>query len=137
MTFLCFIGISAIWVLGILKLRRERLLALNRKENLSFFSPDRRTYLPPMNASETQNKDMSYKPTHFIYLSGPNGMVEPTGMMNLSFWNVYRRRGLIHNLMLNGELLAKIPDGLSITTMHDLREYLSTNGNSNEDLDKG
>jgi len=68
---------------------------------------------------------IGYKPTHYIYLHGPENIVEPTGMMDLSTWNAVRRRDLIHQLLGQGELLAKIPDGLTITSMSDLREYLT------------
>lgn len=50
--------------------------------------------------------------SHYTYLSGPGGMREPTSMMNLSSACQETRRQLVHNVLRNGELLAKLPTGV-------------------------
>lgn len=47
--------------------------------------------------------------THYSYLSGPGFMREPTGLLDLSAASVETRRKVIHSLIQNGELLAKLP----------------------------
>lgn len=52
---------------------------------------------------------MEYVPTHYAYLSHADGSREPTGLLDLEASGADARRGVIHGLMRNGELLAELP----------------------------
>lgn len=67
---------------------------------------------------------MNESRTHYSYLSGPNGMREPTGLYDLTHATPHARRKLIEHLMKNGELLAICPFGVTFKTMKELREAL-------------
>ena len=62
--------------------------------------------------------------THYAYLVSPVGVSrEPTGMMDLSAASEDTRRGVIHGLIQNGELLATLPFP-EIKNMRQLRGAL-------------
>lgn len=69
-------------------------------------------------------KPSTAKFTHYAYLSGPENMREPTGLFNLDKIGADDRRGLIHRLLNQGELLAAVPWGVKVRKMSDLRAAL-------------
>ena len=46
--------------------------------------------------------------THYTYIASPVGR-EPTGLLDLRVSGENTRRRLIHSLVANGELLARVP----------------------------
>lgn len=50
------------------------------------------------------------KRTHYSYLSGPNFIREPTGLLDLSSASEETRRKVVHSLIANGELLSLLPN---------------------------
>lgn len=64
--------------------------------------------------------------THYAYYSGPNGMREPTGLLDLSATTHDKRRKLLRALHVNGELLSALP--IPVDNVKQLRGYLQENG---------
>jgi len=64
--------------------------------------------------------------THYAYLSGPNGMREPTGLLMLGAAGLKTRRALLHQLLANGELLSALP--IPVQNMAELRNHLKEVG---------
>lgn len=62
--------------------------------------------------------------SHYAYLSGPQGLKEPTALFDLRAASNDTRRNLIHGLIKNGELLATCPFGCEIQNMRQLRNAL-------------
>lgn len=65
--------------------------------------------------------------SHYSYLSTPAapGGREPTGLLDLRIANPHTRRLVIHGLMRNGELMAKVPHP-EVRDMKALRAALKT-----------
>lgn len=61
--------------------------------------------------------------THYAYFHGPNGLREPSGLLDLTNKRLGERRDLLHRLLANGELLAKLP--APVENVKQLRIYLS------------
>lgn len=62
--------------------------------------------------------------SHYSYLCHPDGGREPTGLLDLNSAGPCSRRSVVHGLVKNGELLAKVPFS-SIQDMRSLRAALN------------